>query len=202
MKIPNLLRKYLHILKERPFLVYPFTTAIIFTIGDISCQFVMYKQRCRNSINKSKEKEKFSIDYKRASRQSFFGFVMSPYSVLQNVYIIPYLFPANISYQYIKTLLYLSIIVVPPNQLLYFSYISYFKYNLIDWEFIKTRIIKSYGWGFIFWQPFVYVNYTIVPPLYRILFNNLVNCFWQIYMSFLSFELEKNEVNKNDKKLI
>lgn len=198
---------FLKALKERPYLIQPFATATLCAISDILCQYItkdssllLRNNNNNNNLNESQskndalnKKEPFKLNFKRTLIQCSFGFFITPYSLFQNITVIPYLFPLSIKLRLFKTIMYSTIIMVPPTQFLYFSYVSYWINGKIDTKYIFDRMWKAYFIGFLVWCPFLMYNFTYTAPHNRVLLNNLYSIIWQIYMSFLSFNKQDND---------
>lgn len=191
----KIIKSYLNLLQKYPYFVQPFATAILFSFGDLICQYITIKKQLaqnQNSTNKpnieiNDVKLSSEINLKRTLIQSSYGFLAAPYSVLQQIKIIPKLFPDKSKYRLLKTMLYNYFILVPPMQFLYFSYVCYWLKGYVDKEYVFSRQYKAYTNGFFIWTPFLLYNFTYVRPERRVLTSNIFSIFWQVYMSFLSY---------------
>ena len=187
---------YLKMLKDYPFRVQPFTTCLLFAIGDYISQFIANSKL--NKLNPNNHNN-YSNNWKRTSSQCSFGFLISPLLVINHRFIVPKLFHNKMKLRLLKFLLYDCTCVTIPFQISYFSYFSFLLNGYVDKEYVLYNFKRSYSRYFLFWPYFMGLNFTFINPEYRVLTSNFAAIFWQAYMSYLSNNYKKLDFTiKND----
>jgi protein Mpv17 len=127
------------------------------------------------------------IEIKRALKQALFGFMVSPYLHLQYNVIIPKLFPEIKRHSFVKSVAYAILISDAIFNCAFFLYMGYIKnrdfrkaYLELPEKFIPVQMtnIQVFPWltGF---------NFYVISPKFRVLFDNFLSIFWNIYLSYV-----------------
>ncbi len=177
----NFLSWYINKLDTHPLIIKAISSVGIFALGDILCQKIE---------NKIKE-EKKDFDYIRMIKQSSFGFIAGPYLHLQYCIIIPYLFPLGKKLSTIKSVIYgLTLSDSIYNCGFYFFCDSFdgkfFDANTFVEKFIPTQILNIKVWGIL-----QYINFSIIPIKYRVLYDNTLSINWNAYLSWVQNKVKK-----------
>ena len=181
------LKLYSHFLDTRPILTKAVSGSIVFALGDYFCQLIE---------NKYIFKENKPINWRRVVKQTSFGFVMAPYLHLQYNMIIPWLFPETARFSIAKGVIYAVTLSDGFFNFVFFLYMGFvngrtFSESLdeVPKKFVPVQINNMKIWPFI-----TGFNFTYVPANYRVLFDNFMCIFWNIYLSYVEntkFKLEK-----------
>mmetsp|Transcript_41723 Transcript_41723/g.43715 ORF Transcript_41723/g.43715 Transcript_41723/m.43715 type:complete len:191 (+) Transcript_41723:2-574(+) len=184
----NILNRYLVSVKDKPFRTQSLTITFLCASGDLICQYIMHKASKKQDLQ-----SKSSFDYKRTLSQAFIGFAISPWMIWNHNFAIPRLFPNHIPYRVLKSNIYTYSIVGPVNALLYFALVSYSLHGYLKKDFIKSNFFESMYVGVAVWLPFSTFNFKYVPAHYRTLTGNTFAMFWQVFLSYLSYDKAKNK---------
>lgn len=185
----NFINWYTKMLVEKPYTTKCITSFITFGLGDVICQ----------SLEMSNDKTK-KFDSYRAFKQGSFGVIMTPYLHLQFNVIIPKYF-AHGKFALAKILLYDQTFNATVFIFAFFTYIDYFsgvdlrtslKNTLI--KFPETMIAN---WKL--WPASQVINFTIIPPPYRVFFANITGLFWNTYLSYMQNVKGKQMINESEK---
>lgn len=168
---------YTNMLIQKPFITKSVTSFITFGLGDIICQFLEKKS------NPLKQ-----FDYIRAIRQGSFGVIMTPYLHLQYNILMPKFFPLGNSYtNLIKLLVYDQTINASVFIFVFFTYIDLLSglnlktsLNNTMCKFKSTLIANWKVWPLV-----TIINFTLIPPPYRVFLANIVGLFWNVYLSYI-----------------
>jgi len=177
-------------LETRPLTTKAISSILIFALGDILCQ------KIENNIQKQNKK---SLDFRRLIKQSSYGLLAGPYLHLQFCLIIPYLFPATAKLHTIKSVLYALTISDSIYNCGFYVYCDalegkFLQPNSFFEKFIPTQILN-----FKIWPVLQYINFSVVPVKYRVLFDNTLSVFWNAYLSWVQNLLkEEKGVNKGN----
>jgi len=190
------LRLYSHCLETRPILTKAVSGSLVFALGDYLCQKIENKY-----IFKTPQK---SINWHRVLKQTSFGFVMAPYLHLQYNKIIPWLFPETAKYSIAKGVAYAVTLSDGFFNFTFFLYMGYMNDRSLNEaveevpkKFVPVQINNMKIWPFI-----TGFNFTFVPSNYRVLFDNFMCIFWNIYLSYVEntkFLIEKKDGPEGDK---
>lgn len=201
MGFKNFLNWYTAKLKVAPLRTKMITSFFTFTLGDVICQVI---EKSLSDKGKSKP-----FDVKRAVRQGSFGVVMTPYLHVQYNIIIARLFPHPGFKNTIKSVIYDQTVNSVIFLIVFFGYMDYM--NGIDFKTsLKNTLIKLpptliANWKL--WPAAQLVNFSIVPPDYRVLFSNMVGIIWNIYLSYVqnskdfSIESKDTKIPKSNKNI-
>lgn len=177
----NIISWYSNLLSKRPYSTKVITSFIIMGAGDVICQLLENK----------KAKSNKTINLKRTLKQASFSFLLTPYLHFQYNVIIPKYFAVG-SYKIIKIILYDQTVNAVVCILGFFLYMDFLnregvfktssnQSNDQFYEKFKVGLIGNYK----IWPLSQVVNFTIIPPHYRVFFANIVGLFWNIYLSYL-----------------
>ena len=171
---------------KKPFITKSITSFFTFGLGDFICQ----------SIEGKLTGSKKSYDLKRILRQACFGFAVTPYFHLQFNIIIPKLFPGSGPLNLVKIIAYDQTIGASLFLIIFFSYMDTMNGVNINQSikdtFQKLPSCMIANWKL--WPLAQALNFTIVPPPYRVLFANSVGIIWNTYLSFI----QNNKPNKTE----
>ena len=201
MGFMNFLSWYTRMLKEKPFSTKSITSFFTFGLGDFICQSV--ESKFDNKSDKAKAAVK-PYNWKRIFKQCIFGVIMTPYLHIQYNILIPKFFPNPGALNTAKLLFYDQTVNASVFLLAFFTYMDLL--NDVDLgTSLKNTYVKFFptliaNWKV--WPGVQLVNFTFVPPEYRVLFVNVVAIGWNTYLSYVqnvkSFNLESTkEVGKD-----
>lgn len=173
------LQLYTHYLETRPFLTKTLSSCFVFAFGDYICQKLEHKY--------ISEKDNNSIDWFRVLRQSAFCVLCTPLLHLQYNKIIPYLFPEKSKHSVLKSVAYAVTISDGSLNFLFFLYMAIINgHSLKDgMDDIMKKFIPVQINNIKFWPLLSWVNFTFVPPNYRVLFDNIMCILWNTYLSYV-----------------
>ena len=179
----NLISWYVNRLESHPYLSKSISSVFIFSLGDILCQ------KIENRINNTKTNR---LDINRLIKQSSYGVFAGTYLHIQFCVIIPYLFPISTNYRSLKSVAYALTI---SDSIYNFGFYFYcdlltgqsfkMKTTFCD-KFIPTQILNLQVWPIL-----QYINFSMIPIKFRVLYDNILSIFWNAYLSWIQ--------NKNDK---
>lgn len=172
----NFLNWYTKMLVEKPYTTKCISSFITFGLGDVICQTFEMK------ADKSK-----SFNWMRAFRQGTFGVLMTPYLHLQFNVIIPKYFPPSAKFSLAKILLYDQTINASVFIFAFFTYLDLCCGMEIK-ESLKNTLVKfpeTIVANWKLWPMAQIINFTIMPPPYRVFFANIVGLFWNTYLSYV-----------------
>lgn len=175
---------YSNRLESHPLTTKAISSVMIFALGDFLCQNI--ERHIQTDTRKNK------IDYKRLIKQSSYGFFAGPYLHLQFCLVIPWLFPATSKFYIIKSVIYALTISDSIYNCGFYFYCdalngNFFKIQTFVDKFIPTQILNLKVWPI-----FQYINFSLIPIKYRVLYDNTLAIFWNAYLSWV----ENNQVNK------
>ena len=186
----NFLNWYTKMLIEKPYTTKCITSFITFGAGDVICQ----------TIEKKSNKNK-TFDYMRAFRQASFGVIMTPYLHLQFNVIIPKYFATG-KLPILKILAYDQTVNAAVFIFAFFTYIDYFTGVDIKTSLSNTlvKFPSTIVANWQLWPAAQVINFTVMPPAYRVFFANIVGVFWNVYLSYVQNVKGKEmlEINKNN----
>jgi hypothetical protein len=173
---------YSNVLRTRPIVSKSASAIFIFGVGDYLCQVMELR------ILKKPGK----IDIKRILKQSLFGFVVAPYLHLQYCQIIPKLFPGENTMSLIKSTVYAVTISDSLFNFSYFYFMNMCNSNKISIDSSTTNEVMQ---KFIpvqinnlkIWPILTGINFFLVPIQFRVLFDNILGIFWNIYLSWVEY---------------
>ena len=187
----QILRLYNTCLEKRPLITKALSGSVVFALGDYLCQKIENQYIFK--------KPQASTDWRRVLKQTSFGFVVAPYLHLQYNIIVPWLFPETAKYSIIKGVAYAVTISDGIFNFMFFLYMSFINGRTmqdamkdVPKKFVPVQINNMKIWPFL-----TGFNFTFVPASYRVLFDNFMCIFWNIYLSyventkFLNENLEK-----------
>jgi hypothetical protein len=171
-------RWYNNLLEARPIVTKAWSAGIVFGLGDYLCQQMEVK-----FLNKGN-----NFDPYRMIKQASFGIVVAPYIHLQFCKIIPYLFPEHKKFALVKSVTYA---VTISDGLFNFSFFAYMSMTAgktlietlkleIPEKFIPVQLVNMQVWPFL-----TGFNMMVIPIHYRVLFDNFMCIFWNIYLSYV-----------------
>jgi hypothetical protein len=188
----NSLLLYNDLLIKRPVITKALTGSVIFALGDYLCQ-----EMERRIIKKDKS---IAISFQRIIKQASFGLVAAPYLHLQFNFIIPRLFPEGSRFATVKSVAYAVTISDGLFNLFFFSYMCFvnkktLKQSIheIPEKYIPVQITNMKVWPFL-----TGFNFTFIPPNYRVLFDNVLCIFWNIYLSYVENNQQVKEVDNQE----
>lgn len=187
----NAINRYNLALDRRPIITKALTATGIFAIGDYLCQELEIRYFKKGD----------SISLQRIAKQASFGIVSAPYLHLQYCKIVPHLFPPTVKYAFAKSVLYAVVVSDCFFNLFFFSYMSLaggktvketFSTELMD-KFVPVQTTNMQVWPFL-----TGFNFYFNPAMYRVLFDNFLCIFWNIYLSYV----ENNNLEKSNRNAI
>jgi len=178
---------YTNKLETHPLSTKAVSSVLIFALGDVLCQKIE-----KNIQNIDKE-----FDYKRLIKQSSYGLFVGPYLHFQFCLVIPYLFPAGTKFNTTKSVLYALTISDSIYNCGFYVYCDalegkFFQINTFVEKFIPTQILNLKIWPIL-----QYINFSIIPVKYRVLFDNTLSVFWNAYLSWIQNKKAKANNNIN-----
>ena len=189
----QILRLYNTCLVRRPLITKAISGSVVFALGDYLCQKIENHYIFKKPLTPT--------NWLRVFKQTSFGFFVAPYLHLQYNIIIPWLFPETVKYSLIKSVAYAVTISDGSLNFLFFLYMSFIngitrKEGMKDVikKFIPVQINNIKIWPFL-----TGFNFTYVPSSYRVLFDNFMCIFWNIYLSYVEntkFLSEKSKIIK------
>eukprot|EP01126_Amoeba_proteus_P066489 TRINITY_DN9626_c0_g1_i6.p1 TRINITY_DN9626_c0_g1~~TRINITY_DN9626_c0_g1_i6.p1 ORF type:complete len:121 (+),score=18.71 TRINITY_DN9626_c0_g1_i6:453-815(+) len=60
------------------------------------------------------------------------------------------------------------------------------EWSKIIYQDADTKLATIVARSLFLWVPAQYINFTVVPPQFRVLFGNLVSLLWNIYFTFVN----------------
>ena len=160
-------------LERRPILTKCSTAAAISCLGDVICQ----------TIDKKKD-EKYDI--KRNVQFSSIGFFfVAPMLHLNYSKILPFLFPSGVKYEALKKLAFDQSIFASIMTAGFFCLINCIEGNGIQKGIndTKEKYLTTMMVNWKLWIPASFVNFTIMPNQYQVLFANCVSVIYNIMLS-------------------
>jgi len=158
--------------------------------GDLLCQIYF----------KDQSKKDTSIDYYRTLKQASFGLAYTPYFHFCFNVMLPGLFNKPGTLNLVKLIIFDQTVNSSIFILCFFSYLDYF--NGLD---MKTSLhntsVKFFptlvdNWKI--WPLAQVINFTIVPPPYRVFFANVVGLGWNFWLSYIQNIKSKKMLQKRD----
>ncbi|KAK7792376.1 hypothetical protein R5R35_007728 [Gryllus longicercus] len=110
-------------------------------------------------------------------------------------YYLDILYPGRTLRNIIKKVLIDQIVCSPLCIGLFFGTLAVLEKS--DWDTYKDEVIEK-GWRLYFaewmvWPPAQLVNFYIVPPKFRVLYDNLISLGFDIYTSYIKHEVDSKE---------
>lgn len=172
---------YIRKLETHPISTKAISSVMIFGLGDILCQ------KLENYL----EEENKIFDYKRFIKQSSYGLIAGPYLHLQFCVIVPYLFPTTAKFHTLKSVIYALTVSDSFYNCGFYLYCDaldgkFFQLNTFVEKFIPTQIVNLKVWPVL-----QYINFSIVPVKFRVLYDNTLSIFWNAYLSWIQNNLKK-----------
>ena len=188
----NIFSSFLKNMNEKPFKFIPITGFITSFLGDTICQVINIRKKNSILVKTTNENEKSQNKYniKRSLIQGFGTVLISPINILQNIFIIPYLFPNNSSYRVLKSVIYTSFIIVPSQQYLMFNYFSLIHFRCINPQYVNLKHREAYFNYLKYIVPLVFFSFYYFSPVMRMLFAQLFSIVWSSYISLISNDIE------------
>lgn len=168
------LKWYTKCLESRPIITKMITSFITFSTGDLMCQ----------QIEKAKNKDK-KYDVMRTIKQGSFGFMVTPYLHMQFCIIMPWLFRGKGAANTIKSVVYDQLIGAPIFTSLFFIYLdmnSGKSFNESVKE-LEKKLMPTLYMNWKIWPTIMFVNFSLVPVQFRVLYANITGMFWSAYLS-------------------
>lgn len=181
----NFVRWYTRMLKENPYSTKSITSFFTFGLGDFICQSVESKFKPNTITDKIIEKKPYN--WKRILKQGIFGVIMTPYLHVQYNILIPKFFPNPGALNTAKLLFYDQTVNASVFLIAFFTYMDLL--NDVDLgTSLKNTYVKFFptlvaNWKV--WPGVQLINFTFVPPEYRVLFVNVVAIGWNTYLSYV-----------------
>ena len=180
---------FLYWFNKKPFLVQPFTAGVLFFIGDYACQFLMHRKK---QLIENKKLD-FYLEKKRSIRQVSFAILTAPYTILHHLFLIPKYIPLNSKFRILKFIAWDVTFVVLPFQFTYFTYNSLLIQGKINKNYIIENQRRAFALYCMFWCPLSIINFRYIKREYRFFFIGFLSSIWQIFLSFLANDAEKNK---------
>ena len=166
-------------LSSRPLLTKAISGCFVFALGDYLCQKVEnhYIFHTPNA----------QIKWKRVLKQASFGFVVAPYLHLQYNILVPWLFPEALRFSTAKAVAYAVTVSDGIFTIVFFSYMNFIngrnmKEALVD---VPKKTVPVMINNLKIWPFLTGFNFTFVPFNFRVLFDNGMCIFWNIYLSYV-----------------
>ena len=173
----NIIKWYNLKLDSSPIITKAVSGSIVFFLGDLLCQGMEIKFLKMDT----------TYDLKRSLKQASFGLIVAPYLHMQYNYIIPKLFHDKVKYSLIKSIIYATTISDGLFNFAFFMYMSLVRKGDINLalkelpdKFIPVQIMNMKVWPFL-----TGFNFYFMPFQYRVLFDNTLCIFWNIYLSYI-----------------
>jgi hypothetical protein len=171
---------YSNVLRVRPIIGNAVSGIFIFGFGDYLCQEMELRVI----------KKPGKIDITRILKSSMFGIIFAPYLHLQYGILVPKLFPGQSTSTTIKGILYAVTVSDSIFNIGYFifmklcnkdklSFDSSFANELME-KFVPVQITSMKVWLFL-----TGFNFFIVPAHFRVVFDNTLCIFWNMYLSYV-----------------
>lgn len=170
-------------LDSNPITTKTISSIFIFAIGDFLCQ------KIENKIEKKTQKKDFN--WMRLIKQSSYGLLAGPYLHLQFCRIIPAIFPSTAKLHVFKSVFYALTVSDAIYNCGFYVYCDalngeFFKAKTFFEKFVPTQMLNLQVW-----PVFQYVNFSLVPIKYRVLYDNMLAVFWNAYLSYVQNNMEK-----------
>ena len=194
---------YTRMLKEKPFLTKSISSFLALGSGDLLCQFleINYFRKFTDIDSAENVNLTQEYNYKRALKQSTFGFVMSPYLHLNYNIIIPYLFPGSGITNLVKSVAYNQCVHSMFCTMVFFTYIDFL--NGVEFKKSLNNAIYKVPFtviaNFKVWIPAQMINLSIMPLEYRVLFTNMVGVIWGCYLSYSQNVIANRNIKESER---
>ena len=177
-----MIKWYSNLLIKKPLTTKCVTSFITFGLGDVICQ----------QLEKNSQPKQFDII--RVLKQASFGVIVTPYLHLQFNVIIPRFFGGSI----VKTLLYDQTVGATLFAVMFFTYLDTMNgvglKESLNNTYIKMPATLIANWKL--WPMAQLINFTVVPPHYRVFFANMVGIIWNTYLSYMQNVISKELLSK------
>lgn len=187
----NYIRWYTQMLKDKPYITKSITSFFTFGLGDVLCQTV----EARLSKDKTNNNSKKHLNIIRILKQGSFGILITPYYHLQYCVLMPKWFTGQGAKNTAKMILYdqaVNTVVVIAAFFTYMDYMNKANFTLREsFEDSKRKFPQTFIANFKLWPAAQWINFTIVPVEYRVLFINIVAIFWTTYLSYVQNSSKK-----------
>ena len=173
----NFVNWYTNKLVTSPLITKGITSFIMFGGGDILCQMYF----------KDQSKKEESLDYKRALKQASFGLAYTPYFHFSFNIMLPGLFNKPGTANLVKLVIFDQTFNSTVFILCFFSYLDFFNGLGIKESLNKTKglFLPTLVDNWKLWPLAQVINFTIIPPPYRVFFANIVGLFWNFWLSYI-----------------
>jgi len=170
----NILNLYNSSLNSYPLLTKILTSFITFGSGDLICQKIENSKKFKNNYCLS-----------RTLKQASFGIFIYPYLHTQYCILIPRIIKGKGLLLPIKNVAFDQIIGAPIFTCLFFIYLGLInsKKMMDIQQVIKKKLEPTLIMNWKIWPFLNFINFSIVPIPYRVLYSNITGMFWSIYLS-------------------
>ena len=186
------IRWYGHQLDTNPIKTKIITAFFTFGSADLACQCIEIKYT----------KTVKNINWKRALRQASYCIIAATWLHYYTVKMLPYFFPDGTKYRLFKSVLYDSFIHMPMYVVGIFTYLDLMSGKSIAQTYREVKVKAKHtiikAWSFRPWVQ--YINFSLVPIQWRVLYINAFGFVWNIYLSWVQNVRSKRLLEEKRKK--